>query len=146
MPCGCGYAAKLITREQQRALRDAPAGEGKARPMPVYKRKYKSGAVVWSYVFDGPSADGQRNQITESGFPSKKEATGAEAARRIDEQQKYDLARAGAVTVTSELPKTLANLFSEFLQQHAQENLAPKTIERYRECLAYLSSDLLAMP
>jgi integrase len=114
--------------------------------MPVYKRKYKSGAVVWSYVFDGPSTDGQRNQITESGFDSKKEATEAEATRRIDEQQKYDLARAGAVTATSELPKTLANLLAEFLQQHAQENLAPKTIERYRECVAYLPPELLAMP
>ena len=114
--------------------------------MPVYKRKYKSGAVVWSYVFDGPSADGQRNQITESGFASKKEATEAEATRRVDEQQKFDLARAGAVTVATELPKTLANLLAEFLEQHAQENLAPKTIERYRECVAYLSRELLEMP
>jgi hypothetical protein len=60
----------------------------KSKAMPVYKRKYKSGAVDWSYVFDGPSAEGQRNQITESGFSSKKEATEAEAVRRIDEQQK----------------------------------------------------------
>jgi hypothetical protein len=54
--------------------------------------------------------------------------------------------RAGAVTIVTELPKTLANLLAEFLQQHAQENLAPKTIERYRECVAYLSRELLELP
>lgn len=114
--------------------------------MPVYKRKYKSGAVVWSYVFSGPGATrDHQNQITESGFASKKEAMDAEAASRIEEQQKYELAKAGAVTVTSELPKTLAALVLEFMRQHAQENLAPKTIERYRECAAYLSPELTGM-
>jgi hypothetical protein len=70
--------------------------------MPVFKRKYKSGSVVWSYVFSGPGAtrDDQR-QITESGFGSKKDAQDAEAARRVEEQKKFELAKAGAVIAAS---------------------------------------------
>jgi integrase len=36
-------------------------------------------------------------------------------------------------------------LLAEFMKQHAQENLAPKTVERYREMVAYLAPELLAM-
>ncbi len=116
--------------------------------MPVYKRKYKSGDVVWSYLFSGPGATREdRRQCTASGFNSKKEAQDAEAARRVEEQQKFDLAKAGAVvTVSAELPKTLSMLLDEFFKQHAEESLAPKTIERYRECAAYLAPELAAMP
>jgi hypothetical protein len=103
--------------------------------MPVYKRKYKSGKVVWSYVFSGPGATREnQNQITESGFESKKDAQDAEAARRIEEQRKYDLEKSGVLIVSRELPKTLATLLEEFFKQHAEENLASKTTERYREC------------
>jgi len=113
--------------------------------MPVYKRKYKSGSVVWSRVFSGPGATREhQNQITETGFASKKQAQGAEAARRIEEQQKYELAKAGVATVASEPPKTLAGLMQLFLQEHAK-NLAPKTIERYRESVAYRSPELTGM-
>jgi len=31
------------------------------------------------------------------------------------------------------------------MKQHAQENLAPKTVERYREMAAYIAPELLAM-
>jgi hypothetical protein len=44
------------------------------------------------------------------------------------------------------LPTTLAMLFHEFFRQHAEEKLAPKTIERYRELAVYLAPELLAMP
>lgn len=114
--------------------------------MAVYKRKYKSGAVKWCYVFSGPGATREhQNQVTASGFASKKEALDAEAARRIEEQQRYELAKNGAPSVAAELPKTLAALVAEFMKQHAEENLAPKTIERYREQVAYLSPELRAM-
>jgi hypothetical protein len=43
------------------------------------------------------------------------------------------------------MPTTLAMLLAEFMKQHAQENLAPKTVERYREMAAYISPELLAM-
>jgi integrase len=115
--------------------------------MPIYKRTYKSGRVVWSYVFSGPGATREnQNQVTESGFESKKEAQDAEAARRISEQKKYDLEKSGALTVARELPTTVATLLEEFFKQHAEENLASKTTERYRECARYLSPELTAMP
>ena len=37
-------------------------------------------------------------------------------------------------------------LLDEFLRQHAEEKLAPKTVERYREQAAYISLELLAKP
>jgi integrase len=114
--------------------------------MPVFKRKYKSGEIVWSYVFSAPGASGR--QITKSGFQSKKEAQVAEAERRIEEQRKYDLERSGAPeSVAAELPKILAALLEEFFKQHCEvKNLSPKTIERYRENVALLAPELLAMP
>ena len=54
--------------------------------------------------------------------------------------------RPAVVTVAAALPTTLAMLFQEFFRQHAEEKLAPKTIERYRELAAYLAPELLAMP
>jgi len=43
------------------------------------------------------------------------------------------------------LPKTLAMLLEEFFRQHVEGKLAPKTIERYRQHVAYLHQDLLVM-
>jgi integrase len=115
--------------------------------MPVYKREYKSGEVVWSYLFSGPGATRQdRRQCTASGFTTKKAALDAEAERRTDEQKKYELEKAGGVVIVAELPKTLATLMEEFFRQHAEETLAPKTIERYRECASYVAPELAAMP
>ena len=56
------------------------------------------------------------------------------------------LVKAGAATVATALPTTLGMLFREFFHQHAEEKLAPKTIERYRELATYLAPVLLAMP
>src|SRR5579871_2379263 len=113
--------------------------------MPVYKRTYKSGKTVWSYLFDGPGATRkERNQFTASGFGSKKEATDAEAARRIEEQRKYEQAQARG-PIEAPLPQTLGGLLKEFLAEHAEKKLAPKTVERYREQAAYLAPELLAM-
>jgi hypothetical protein len=83
--------------------------------------------------------------IRQFGFATKQEAVDAEAQRRIEEQKKYDLAKAGS-GVAAALPTTLAMLLEEFMRQHAQEKLAPKTVERYGEQLACLDPELLAMP
>ena len=113
--------------------------------MPVHKRKYRSGKVVWFYQFDVPgSTRTTRLLIKGSGFATKGEATDAEAARRIEEQQKFDLAKRGGVA--EPVPTTLKMLLDEFLRQHADEKLAPKTVERYREQAAYISPELLAKP
>ena len=114
--------------------------------MPIHKKKNRAGKIVWCYQFSLPgSTRQQRNRIFGSGFATKAQATAAEAARRIEEQQKCDLARAGA-SVAAELPKTLSLLLDEFFRQHVDKKLAPKTVERYHEQAAYLDRELLALP
>jgi hypothetical protein len=115
--------------------------------MPVFKKKYESGKVVWRYLFSGPGATrANRHLISEVGFASKQDAIDAEAKRRTEELQKFELAKAGAASIGAALPTTLGTLFVEFFSQHAEEKLAPKTIERYRELAGYLAPELLAMP
>src|SRR5215469_15753496 len=113
--------------------------------MPVYKRKYKSGTVLWFYKFSPPGSKRGTLPIRQFGFATKQGAVDAEAKRRMEEQRKYELAKAGSTAVAA-LPKTLSMLFHEFLRQHAEEKLAPKTVERYREQLSYLDPELLSMP
>jgi integrase len=114
--------------------------------MPVYKRKYRSGKVVWCYQFSLPGSTRQnQNLITESGFRTKQEAIDAEALRRTEEHKKAEEVRAGAAGVAAAMPTTLAMLLAEFMKQHAREKLAPKTVERYEEMAAYLSPELLAL-
>jgi integrase len=115
--------------------------------MPVFKRKYESGKTVWRYMFSAPGATRQDRRLVEAvGFASKQEAIDAEAKRRIEELRKFELARAGAGPIAEALPTTLAMLLQEFFRQHAEEKLAPKTVERYRELAVYLAPELLAMP
>jgi integrase len=115
--------------------------------MPVFKRKYESGKTVWRYIFSAPGSTRQDRRLVEAvGFASKQEATDAEAKRRTEELQKHDLEKAGGGPVAAALPTTLTMLFHEFFRQHAEEKLAPKTIERYRELAGYLAHELLAMP
>ena len=110
--------------------------------MPVYKRRYRSGKVAWYYQFTLPGSTRQNQKlVTESGFATKQEATSAEAVRRAEELVR----QAATGGVAAPMPTTLAMLLSEFMTQHAQENLAPKTVERYREMAAYLAPELLAM-
>lgn len=113
--------------------------------MSVYKRKYLSGTVLWYFKFQRPGASRGTLPIRGFGFATKREAEDAEAQRRIEEQQKYDLAKAGS-GVAAALPKTLSMLLGEFMRQHAEEKLAPKTVERYREQLSCLDPELLTMP
>jgi hypothetical protein len=114
--------------------------------MPTSKRKYRSGKIVWRYQFPGPGSTRQNEiVISESGFATKQAASAAEAVRRTEEQTKYEMAKAGATGVAAAMPTSLAMLLAEFMKQHAEENLAPKTVERYREMMEYLAPELLAM-
>ncbi len=111
----------------------------------VSKRK-RRGKVTWFYMFNGPGSTREnRNIIQKWGFATMKEAQDAEAARRIEEQEKHELAKAGS-GVAAAPPKTLGMLLGEFFQQHAEDKLAPSTIEGYRQKAAYLDPQLLAMP
>src|SRR4030095_16939049 len=100
--------------------------------MPVYKRRYKSGTVLWYYKFQRPGAARGTLPIREFGFATKGEAADAERKRHLEEDQKYELAKAGS-GVAAAPPKTLLMLMEEFLAQHAEKKLAPKTVERYWE-------------
>ena len=113
--------------------------------MAVLKRK-RRGKIDWYFKFDLPGATRESRRIIRAfGFGTRQEAVAAEATRRIDEQKKAEMAKAGA-GVDAPVPKTLATLLDEFFRQHAVEHLAPKTVERYREQARYLSTELLAKP
>ena len=109
--------------------------------MPVSKYKYDSGRVVWRYQFTLGATRKDQKLIQQMGFATKQEAMAAEATRRAEEQAR----RAATGGVAAALPTTLAMLLAEFMKQYAEENLAPKTVERYHEMAAYLAPELLAM-
>src|SRR4051812_22843834 len=113
--------------------------------MPEYKRRNRAGKIVWFYKFQPPGATRNAPPIREFGFATKQAAVDAEVARRGEEQKKLDLSKAGASGVAAVMPTTLAMLLAEFMKQHAEQNLAPKTIERYDEMIGYLALELLAM-
>lgn len=113
--------------------------------MAVSKRKYPTGKTVWCFVIDAPGSTREnRRQIRESGFATKAEAESAEAERRIAEQKRFELEKAGFPDVPA--PKTLSDLLGDFFAEHAERKLAQKTIERYREQAEYLHADLVSMP
>jgi integrase len=109
-------------------------------------RKHKSkatGKVTWSYVFDAPgSSRTDRRQVALYGFATRKEAQEAEMLRKIEVQKAHEASLRG----TPPPPNTLAAMIEEFCKEHADRNLAAKTVERYRDMAGYLSSALLAMP
>ena len=113
--------------------------------MPVYKRKNTSGKTVWFYKFQPPGATRNAPPIREFGFVTKQEAVDAEVARRIEEQKKLDLKKAGAAGVAAAMPTTLEMLLAEFMKQHAEEELSPTTVEGYHRMIEYLSPELLVM-
>ena len=113
--------------------------------MPVYKRKNTSGKIAWFYKFQPPGATRDAAPIRAFGFATKQEAVDAEAARRIEEQKKLELKKAGAAGVAAAMPTTLAMLLTEFMKQHAEEKLSPTTVEGYYRMIEYLSPELLEM-
>src|ERR1017187_5878213 len=98
--------------------------------MAIMKRK-RRGKTDWFFKFDLPGATRNSRRIIRAfGFATRKEAIAAEASRRIDEQKKLEMAKAGVVGA---VPKTLAELLNEFFRVHPSEKLAGKTIERYQD-------------
>src|ERR1039458_6617583 len=83
--------------------------------MAAYKRKYDSGTELWYFKFQPPGAARGSLPVRGFGFATKRAAEDAEAKRRIEEQQKYELAKAGS-GVAAAPPKTLATLLDEFFR------------------------------
>jgi len=82
--------------------------------MPVHKYR-RNGKIKWFYKFDGPASTAAERQIIQkAGYDTKAEVQDAEAARRIEEQEKCELAKKGS-GVAAAPPKTLGMLLQEFL-------------------------------
>ena len=107
--------------------------------MGVYKYKIRKGKTAWFYHFNAPGSTREnRIVIKKRGFETKQAAIDAEAIRRTEVNRAHELAQAGRA-IDAPIPKTLGALLAEFQDRHAEEELAPKTVERYREQAAYLS-------
>ncbi len=109
-------------------------------------RKHKSkstGKITWSYVFDAPGSSRlDRKQVALYGSATRGEAQKAEITRKIEVQAAHEASLRGTLPP----PNTLSAMIEEFCKEHADRNLAAKTVERYREMARYLSPMLLAMP
>jgi integrase len=93
----------------------------------VEKRTYRSGVVSWYYQIDlGKDSSGKRLRHTESGFATKAEAV---AARDVFISDKHR----NKFVVPSR--QTVREYLAEWLTEHADRNLAPKTADRYHELL-----------
>ena len=103
--------------------------------MSVHKRIHKGGSVTWDYKFYLPGSTKESPRREQKyGFATKKEAIKAEAARRVEVE----------AAVKAPSPRSLKVLLAQFFGD--SENLAPKTLERYKELVAYLHADLVEMP
>lgn len=115
--------------------------------MSTHKRKYRNGRVVWYYEFSAAgSSREKRERYTESGFLTRKEATDAEAARRLQVQRNAEEAR----RADAPPPLTLGGLLNEYFADQERKpegmRISSKTLERYRELAAYLSPEITALP
>jgi integrase len=112
--------------------------------MATHKRKNRAGKTIWFYMFSLPGSTRQnRKRVSASGFATKADAINAETRRRIEEEQKAELAKRGFQP--AEVPTTLSMLLEEFFAQHVDGKLAPKTAERYHQQATYLHPELLKM-
>lgn len=111
--------------------------------MAVHKRK-RNGKTTWFFKYDVEgSSRGERQMIREYGFSTKQAAVDAETARRKADEEKASRAAAGGVAAP--LPKTMADLLQEFMEQRGPR-LAPKTRQRYTEQIKMLDPQLVKMP
>lgn len=104
--------------------------------MSTFKYRLSNGRDAWGYVYDLPGSTREnRKQVKRRGFATKREAAEAERIARTQQAQ-------------ADAPPafTLARLLEDWLTEHAERNLAAKTVERYKEMRAYLSTALLDRP
>lgn len=100
----------------------------------TFKRTLPSGKVSGGYSIDvGRDADGKRRQKFKSGFPRKSDA----AAALREELNKVD---AGEPIQAD--PQTFAAFAARWFDEFAPRRCTPKTLERYRQLLAYALPEL----
>src|SRR5258708_31191053 len=84
--------------------------------MPVHKHTLRSGKIAWFYKFNLPGSTREHRHIIRGwGFVTKREAEDAERTRYFAEQQKIELAKAGA-RVAAAAPQTLSLLLEASLR------------------------------
>jgi len=100
----------------------------------VFKRRLKSGRVVWGYSVDaGKDENGRRKQIFKSGFSRKADAD--EALRGLlNEKAEGELARPD--------PQIFGAFVEHWLREYGPRKCSPKTLERYRQLAGYLTAHL----
>ena len=100
----------------------------------VFKRRLKTGRVVWAFSVDVEKEDsGRRRRVYKSGFLFQRDA---EAARQ---RVLHELAEG---LVARPDPRTLAQFFDQWFAEYAEYKCTPKTVERYRE----LANHIPAIP
>lgn len=100
----------------------------------IFKRTYRSGRSVWCFELDaGEDENGRRIRISRAGFDREADAD-AELTRLKQEKTEGLLVRPA--------PRTFGEFMQEWLREHAEQNCAPKTVERYRQLAGYVLPQL----
>src|SRR5713226_8998890 len=96
----------------------------------VFKRKLPSGSTSWGYVIDvGKDENGKRKQIFKSGYATKSEA---------DQKLREKLTEKDAGKLVAPDPQTFKAFVKRWFSEFAARTCSAKTIERYRELIAYV--------
>lgn len=96
----------------------------------VFKRKYRSGRVVWSYSVD-IGVDGNGNRVRESKSGFKRQGDAEEALRKV----LYQLDSGEKINPA---PTTFAELLENWFREYAERHCSLKTVERYRQLADYI--------
>lgn len=96
----------------------------------VFKRILPSGRISWGYSLDlGRDANGKRLQEFKSGFDKKSEA---------DTALRQRLVKKDSGEIVKPDPTSFAAFMERWFTEHAERQCSLKTVERYRELLAYV--------
>src|SRR5580698_11376012 len=97
----------------------------------TFKRKLPSGAITWGYSIDvGKDQSGRRKQIFKNGFRLEREAVDA-LRRKLNEKDEGQLVKPD--------PQTLQAFVDEWLREYGPRKCSPKTLERYKELVNYVT-------
>ena len=102
----------------------------------TFKRTTRSQVVTWGYsIYLGKDEGGKVKRQFKSGFETEREAK-KELRSALNALDGYN---------PLATPKNLGEFLDEWIREHVAENCSPKTAERYRQHLAKLHPDLLAV-
>ena len=97
----------------------------------VYKRRNRTGRIRWAYIFDlGKDENGQRRQLTKSGFKTEREAQAALDKARVDHRDQ-------PARPEEKIIPAFAEFFERYHSECVARECAPKTVERTHELAQY---------